>query len=144
MKPNTTTDFWKRVNKDCNIWADNMPTPCWQWTGSINNAGYGTFSLNGKHYLVHRLAYELAVGTIPVGLEIDHICHNYLCVNPLHLRTITHKENMLNGSPTHNNTQSRKTHCPQGHEYTPENTYIWHGSRACRICRKVANHKCPV
>jgi len=29
-----------------------------------------------------------------------------------------------------------RTHCPQGHEYTPENTYLWHGSKVCRTCRK--------
>jgi hypothetical protein len=28
-----------------------------------------------------------------------------------------------------------KTHCPQGHEYTPENLYIHGSTRECRICR---------
>jgi hypothetical protein len=32
---------------------------------------------------------------------------------------------------------SSKTHCPQGHEYTEENTYITpKGSRVCRTCMK--------
>jgi hypothetical protein len=31
-----------------------------------------------------------------------------------------------------------KTHCPEGHEYTPENTYVEpKGSRVCMTCRKV-------
>jgi len=29
-----------------------------------------------------------------------------------------------------------RTHCPQGHEYTPANTYLWHGSKVCRACRR--------
>lgn len=31
------------------------------------------------------------------------------------------------------------THCPFGHEYTPENTYIipGDGSRTCRECHKI-------
>jgi hypothetical protein len=37
---------------------------------------------------------------------------------------------------THGNT--RKTHCPRGHAYTPENTYL-HGMgyRACRACEPI-------
>jgi hypothetical protein len=27
-----------------------------------------------------------------------------------------------------------KTHCPHGHEYTPENTRVYRGSRNCRKC----------
>ncbi len=30
-----------------------------------------------------------------------------------------------------------RTHCPQGHEYTPENTYLYKGRRSCRACQKV-------
>lgn len=30
-----------------------------------------------------------------------------------------------------------KTHCPQGHPYSPENTYVNpQGSRECRICHR--------
>ena len=31
---------------------------------------------------------------------------------------------------------ANRTHCPQGHEYTEENTLIWQGKRNCRECRK--------
>ena len=37
--------------------------------------------------------------------------------------------------PEHGN--GRKTHCPQGHEYTEENTYRYGGMRQCKVCRKV-------
>lgn len=35
-------------------------------------------------------------------------------------------------------TEAAKTHCPQGHEYTKENTYIKPrtGHRNCRICHR--------
>ena len=33
--------------------------------------------------------------------------------------------------------RTRRTHCPHGHEFTPENTYIdpSRGFRQCRACR---------
>jgi len=41
---------------------------------------------------------------------------------------------------THHETQ--KTHCPNGHPYTPDNTYIDpRGYRNCRTCR--ANNRPP-
>lgn len=39
---------------------------------------------------------------------------------------------------------NRKTHCPQGHEYTPENTYTRpNGKRECRTCRKAKHEAAP-
>jgi hypothetical protein len=38
--------------------------------------------------------------------------------------------------------QRAKTHCPQGHEYTPENTYVQPGGgRQCRICIRIRNRE---
>src|ERR1700674_3923000 len=74
---------------------------CWIWTGSRDQDGYGLFSFrhqNGVHKLVkaHRFAYELLIGPIPQGKELDHIeCDTPPCVNPGHTAPVTHRENML-------------------------------------------------
>lgn len=52
--------------------------------------------MQGVEKLAHRYAYELLVGAIPDGMQIDHICHNRACVNPGHLRPVTRKQNMEN------------------------------------------------
>jgi hypothetical protein len=63
---------------------------CWLWNRSINSSGYG--QLEGE--FVHRVAYVMANGSIPKGLEVDHKCGVRNCFNPSHLQLLTHKENM--------------------------------------------------
>lgn len=129
----------------------NQTDSCWLWLGRPNNRGYGMIMLGGrgperKNVLAHRLSYEIRVGPIPDGLVIDHLCRVRLCVNPAHLRAVTQRENLLApGSETKSAINARKTHCPQGHAYTPTNIY-WHdGSRSCRACwaDRKARHQAP-
>ena len=44
----------------------------------------------------------------------------------------------LTGKPNVAEANAVKTRCPQGHEYTPENTIIdsSNGGRRCKICRR--------
>lgn len=72
---------------------------CWLWTGALDNGGYGKIGAGGdrgRTLCAHRVAWELARGPIPDGLEIDHTCHVRRCVRPDHLRTVTHKQNNEN------------------------------------------------
>lgn len=68
------------------------PGGCWLWTGGTTSHGYGRFN----NMSTHRIAYEAVKGSIPRGMEIDHICHVTLCVNPGHLRITTPKQNREN------------------------------------------------
>jgi hypothetical protein len=115
------------------------PEGCWLWQGATNGAGtppgYGVVSFGGKRQYAHRLLYEVAVGEIPDGLEIDHLCKVTNCVNPDHLEPVTHGENLRRGEM---NRQEHKTHCPKGHRYDEDNTYRWGGARRCRACNREA------
>jgi len=111
---------------------------CWLWTGYIQGDGYGMYVRGTAHLgtrrqsLAHRLAYEAFVGPIPQGYELDHVCRVRRCVNPDHLRVVTHRANMQ--------ATPRKTHCRRGHEYTPENTYYFpSGTYRCRQCHRDLN-----
>lgn len=121
---------------------------CWEWTGATQRSGYGTFARGFKYTIVHRIAYILLVGEIPKGLVIDHLCGNRKCCNPEHLEAVTTQENNKRcGCCTMPNV--RKTHCPSGHEYTPENTRIsikkgknnHTECRNCRECQRIAQRK---
>jgi hypothetical protein len=110
-------------------------TGCWLWTGHVAANGYGTFKLNGRTVLAHRFAHENFCGPIPDGLHLDHLCRVRSCVNPEHTEPVTCGENIRRGLT--GKWQSERTHCPQGHEYTSENTGNWRGHKICRECKKI-------
>jgi hypothetical protein len=115
-----------------------IPEPnsgCWLWTGGCYPNGYSNFgNYNGIWTSGHRVSYQLFVGEIPDGLEIDHICRVISCVNPSHLRLVTHRENLLSGN-TVTARRAAVTHCPAGDEYSEQNTYRDKKNRRyCRIC----------
>lgn len=134
--PETTEQrFWLKVAK--------QDDGCWRWTASTK-LGYGTFKVAGRPWLAHRWSYEHFVGPIPDGLQLDHLCKFRGCVNPEHLEPVTSAENNYR-SETWAAVNRRKTHCPQGHEYTVENTYLRpRGSRVSRICRTCQRRSCQL
>jgi len=122
---------------------------CWEWTGHINRWGYGLITLprsthgayvNGtpKSIGVHRAAYQVFVGPVPEGMQLDHLCRNRACCNPDHLEPVTLVENLARGeSPSAIN--ARKTECVKGHPFDEANTHINpQGHRVCRICATTA------
>lgn len=112
-------------------------TDCWRWTATLNGCGYGSFSFGAKTVLAHRAAYELFVGPIPDGLEIDHLCSQRDCVNFRHLEAVTRTENVQRTARRAALRDSDRTHCPAGHELTPDNVKMSaQGTRSCRQCHR--------
>lgn len=109
---------------------------CRLWTGSTNNYGYGRFALDGRVVYAHRVAYELVVGPIPPGAQVCHTCDTPTCCNPDHLFLGTQAENLQDMTRKGRHGNSRKTHCKNGHEFTPENTWTNGHRRVCRACPK--------
>lgn len=107
---------------------------CWLWTGHIKDNGYGSLTIFGRTQYAHRLVYELLVGSIPTGAELDHLCRVRNCVRIDHLEPVSKAENCYRGDSIPGR-RHRQTHCQHGHEFTPENTAISRrGHRRCRTC----------
>jgi hypothetical protein len=110
--------------------------------------GYGRFWVDGRYVRAHRFAYELVVGPIAEGLQLDHVkargCEYRHCVNPAHLEPVTQQENIRRGDACRVAAarMADKTHCPQGHPFDEVNTYHdRRGWRGCRACRRASGRR---
>lgn len=120
-----------------------------RWT-TPNNTGYGTFGFeNRKKVGAHVASHLMFVGPIPDGWHVDHVrdrgCTHRDCVWWPHLEAVTRIENLRRGDSWTRNTI--KTHCVNGHEFTPENTrwygprMAWRQCKACTLDRKRADSR---
>lgn len=131
MRADIHVRFWSKVDG----FGD-----CWLWTGERTSKGYGRFHAGDRQVMAHRFAYEDLIGSIPVGLTIDHLCRVRHCVNPAHLEPVTNTENIRRGMGW-GGTNVRKTHCYKGHPYDEVNTRRRRdGSRECKTCMSLSRH----
>lgn len=132
------TRFWNKVSPEPN-------SGCWFWVGALTSdsetstGGYGSIMgpIGTATVYAHRWIMEVVSGPIPDGMQVDHrVCQNRCCVNPAHLEVVTQLINVQRGE------KANRTHCPNGHEYTSENTRHRNFTRAdgsigkTRACRE--------
>lgn len=133
MDPKEVARFWDRVTLD--------PDGCWTWDKPYSD-GYGRATVARRQPLAHRVAYELLIGPIPEGMQLDHLCHtrdescdggpcvHRSCVNPIHLEPVTQAENKARGRAGRH--ASNGATCLRGHS---DWQVAESGRRTCRTCR---------
>ena len=127
---------------------------CWPYRAEGDGNGHGYFTTNLKRdgkwiaEYVHRIIYAALVGPLAPGMEVDHTCHDPAvcpggdtcphrrCVNPAHLRLVTHAANTAK-SRSASAVNAAKDRCPAGHPYAGDNLGIKkNGNRWCKACAR--------
>lgn len=107
---------------------------CLEWRGPTNGSGYGMISLyKFGNFRVHRVAYVAAMGEIPPGLVIDHLCRNRRCCNAQHMEVVSGAEN---------GRRKANPICGRGHLMVGDNKYTdRRGRYHCRECMKLGERR---
>jgi hypothetical protein len=86
LRPADVARFWSKVNV--------TQYGCWEWKGSKQRKGYGTFRLLGRTELAHRVAWALFNIEAQANLSICHDCDNPSCCRPNHMFEGTNADNV--------------------------------------------------
>lgn len=118
----------------------SLLTPCIEWASPRNGQNYGQPVMRRR---LRRPPYAWAVidsgREIPKGFEVDHLCVNPPCVNPLHLEVVTRAEN-------NRRRGLRLKQCKGGHLRVKPYLYAWRKPDGrvwyqCRPCHAEAQRR---
>lgn len=115
--------FWVKVQCGGN-------DDCWPWLAAVDTHGYGRFKL-GTNRKAHRVSYEMAVGPIPPGMTIDHLCERKDCVNPAHLEPVPEHVNRTRWMTAERVEEARRLSRDLNARLTPREHALRSG--ACRL-----------
>ncbi|ALJ22053.1 HNH endonuclease signature motif containing protein [Microbacterium sp. No. 7] len=130
--------FWSKV--------EQAESGCWEWRAYRDRDGYGRYALRQpdgtypRREYTHRISVRVLQGSIPGGMQVDHLCRNRSCCNPAHLEVVTAREN-TDRSENYIAKNRRKTACVRGHDLTGSNLIIKavRGKAPYRQCRECRN-----
>ena len=66
---------------------------CLVWKYSLNRDGYGVLTVAGRQELAHRTVFIQTQGSIPEGMQVNHLCNRPYCVQPSHLYAGSKQDN---------------------------------------------------
>lgn len=128
------------LDDNYDIWSIKRQKPYRMTTWVKRDTGHLriTLSLHGKKrsWGMHQIIMLVLKGPPPLGKEVCHNDGDPTNNHPSNLRYDTRLSNILDSVALGTHSMARKTHCPAGHEYTPDNTYYYRDgrSRQCRTC----------
>ena len=89
------------ISSFLNLVSPEALTGCWLWIGSIDDHNYG-FARGPlvKHFFNKKRVYAHRLSAAIYGIDLSkrlirHLCHNPMCVNPMHLAPGNDSDNAL-------------------------------------------------
>lgn len=120
----------------------------WRWKSgprllrpATHPDGHLQLNIGRRSLFVHQLVAAAFLGPRPVGLETRHLDGNPANNTPSNLRYGTRAENAQDMVLHGQHWNAAKTHCPQGHAYTPENSRRYRTGRVCRACERLRSRQ---
>ncbi|WP_168714674.1 NUMOD4 motif-containing HNH endonuclease [Streptomyces sp. A0592] len=105
----------------------------------VNARGYWAVSLVAggvqTTHEVHRLVALAFLGPRPPQAQVRHLDGDRLNCSAENLAYGTHSDNLLDAVRHGTHPTASRTHCPQGHEYTSENTRVTPSRPNARYCK---------
>jgi hypothetical protein len=83
---------------------------CWLWEPALATGGYGRFHDGSRTRYAHRVSYEMFVGPLLPQSVLRHTCDTPHCVNPAHLLSGTHADNIADKIAKRRHAFGEKTH----------------------------------
>jgi len=115
--------------------GSRMLRPVAKTSGHLTVRLYGVGG-QSEWIMIHRLVAYAFIGPCPPGALVLHWNDVPDDNRAENLRFGSYTDNQVDAVRNGRNGSTKKTHCPQGHEYTPENTAIYGGSRCCLTCTR--------
>jgi hypothetical protein len=133
----------KRVReKTVRLPIDKLPVGCLISKLHETANGYAETNYRSRTVRAHRQLYQLVNNvTLPNNIDVCHECDVRMCIEETHLWPGTRKQNLRDCVEKGRQGYQKRTHCPKGHEYNEENTYIiksgrTKGGRGCKACSR--------
>lgn len=108
--------IWKKI---CAVGFQRNKNGCLEYSGYLNEFGYGQIRTGGRLHRVHRLAFKRLNHLCPEQMVL-HTCDNPKCSEPTHLRCGTQADNIHDMLSKGRGYKQDWKSCPKGHPYPPE------------------------
>lgn len=149
LPPQSAEERWRQIPNHPTYYASDRGRIWSARAGRVlrpdyASSRYGRIDLDSRRTVpIHHLVAQTWLGPRPEGMLVLHRNDDPRGNNIENLYYGTLSDNQYDAVANGRHHEAKKTECPRGHSYDDANTYLLHGKRYCRACRRVAAKAAP-